>query len=97
MPILSQTSICHRIVFLQQKPVTKKCFCNRNQLQNEVSVTLDKNFPCFAMNQMKKFTHSHRTFHKNEHEIMEENYFVEPCLANKLNTLFKRTKKSLLE
>ena len=63
MHILSQTSICHRKVFLQQKPVTEKCFCNKNQLQNKVSVTLDKSFPSFRESD-DKFTHSHGTFIK---------------------------------
>ena len=69
--IKSQTKcvFCHKKVF-----VTEKCFCNRNQSQKEVSVTLEeKKFPSFVTNHMKKFTHFHGTF-------TEENYFVEPCL-----------------
>ena len=57
---MSQTSIYHRKVFLQQKPVTERTFCDIRQ----------KSFP------FRKITHFHGKYNKNQHKIMEENYFM---------------------
>ena len=84
MHILSQTIIRHRKVFLQRKPVTGKCFCNRNQSEKKVSVILEKSIPSFVANQTKKFVHFQGTFNKNRHEKMED--FVESCLGTLCHT-----------
>ena len=64
------TEISHRKVYLQQTPVTERCFCDIRKFPFLCRESDEKNVRTFTEHLIK-----------NEHEIKEENNFVEPWLV----------------